>query len=119
MLDEYQPELLVLIHGGNDILRKIPVQQIQHNLTQMIDEARQRDINVVMLGVPTPSIFLMESAEFYQQVANDTGTPIDMDTLPEILSSNHLKSDTIHPNAEGYKVLAENIYKLLQASGAL
>jgi len=119
LLDQYQPELLILIHGGNDILRKIPAQQTQLNLTQMIDEARQREIKVVMLGVPTPSIFFMQSAEFYQQVANDTGTPIDMDTLPEILSSNHLKYDTIHPNAEGYKLMAENIYTLLQTLGAL
>ncbi len=119
LLDQYQPELLILIHGGNDILRKIPKQQTQLNLTRMIFEARQRDIKVVMLGVPAPSIFFLNSAEFYQQVANDTGIPIDIETLAEILSSNHLKSDTIHPNAEGYKLMAENIFNLLIAQGAL
>lgn len=119
LLDEYQPELLILIHGGNDLLKKIPHQQTRANLTQMIMEARQRGIKVVMLGVPKPSLILMGSAKFYQQVADKTKTPIDLDTLAKILRSNRLKSDSIHPNSEGYRIMAENIFNLLQVSGAL
>lgn len=119
LLDHYQPELLILIHGGNDILRKLPRQQTVDNLNQMIDTANQRNIKVVMLGVPNPGLFLISSAEFYQQVANEQKIPIDIETLPEILSSNHLKSDMIHPNSDGYKVMAENIYNLLVNTGAL
>lgn len=119
LLDEYQPELLILVHGGNDMLRKIPQQQTADNLNQMIDEAKDRDIKVVMLGVPKPSLFLMDSAEIYQQVAEQQKIPIDLDTLPKILSSKHLKSDAIHPNADGYRVMAENIFNLLIETGAL
>lgn len=119
LLDEYQPELLILIHGGNDMIRRIPPQQISNNLKQMINEAKQRNIKVVMLGVPKLNLFLLNSAEFYQQVAEEQKVPIDLETLPEILSTNTLKSDTIHPNNEGYRIMAENIYKLLVDSGAL
>ncbi len=119
LLDEYQPELLILVHGGNDMLRKIPQQQTADNLNLMIDEAKRRDIKVVMLGVPKPSLFLMDSAEIYQQVAKQQKIPIDLDTLPKILSTNHLKSDAIHPNADGYRLMAENIFNLLIESGAL
>lgn len=119
LLDEHQPELLILIHGGNDMLRRIPQQQTRDNLKQMIDEARLRNIKVVLLGVPEFNLFLLSSAEFYQQVADVQEVPIDLETLPKILSTNSLKSDAIHPNNEGYRLLAENIYRLLVDSGAL
>lgn len=119
LLDELQPELLILIHGGNDLLRKIPQQQTLNNLQQMLNEAKLRDIKVVMLGVPKPSLFLMSSAEIYQQIADEQKIPIDLETLPNILGSNHLKSDAIHPNSDGYKLMAENIFTLLVDTGAL
>ena len=119
LLDKYQPELLILIHGGNDMIRRIPPQQISDNLKQMINEAKQRNIKVVMLGVPKLNLFLLNSAELYQQVADEQKVPIDLETLPKILSTNTLKSDAIHPNNEGYRLMAENIYKLLVDSGAL
>lgn len=119
LLDEIQPELLILIHGGNDILRKIDREKTAANLTQMIAEAKQRDIKVVMLGVPKFGLLFLESAAIYQQVAELEQVPIDLKTLPDILTSKSLKSDAVHPNAEGYKVMAENIFELLQQSGAL
>ena len=119
LLDEYQPELMILIHGGNDMLRKIPQQQTSSNLKQMITLANQRNIKVVMLGVPKPSLFLLSSSKFYQEVAEQQKTPIDLETLPEILSSNLLKSDTIHPNNKGYRLMAENIFNFLIETGAL
>jgi len=119
LLEVHQPELVILIHGGNDMLRKIPHQQTSSNLKKMITLAKQRNIKVVMLGVPKPSLFLLSSSEFYQQVAEAQKTPVDLDTLPEILSSNQLKSDTIHPNNKGYRVMAENIFSFLIETGAL
>ncbi len=119
LLDKHQPELLILIHGGNDMLRKIPQQQTRGNLKQMINEAKQRNIKVVMLGVPKFNLFLLSSSEIYQQVAEEYKIPIDLESLPHILSDNALKSDTIHPNDQGYRLMAENIHELLVAAGAL
>jgi len=119
ILDEYQPELVVLIHGGNDILRRIPQQQTRDNLIKMIQLTKQRNIKVVMLGVPEFGLFLLSSSEIYQQVAEAQKVPIDLETLAEILSNNQLKSDTIHPNDKGYKLMAESIFNLLVESGAL
>lgn len=119
LLDEYLPDILILIHGGNDIIRKIPEQQTRNNLMQMITLAKQRNIEVVMLGVPKPSILLLSSADIYQQVAEELQIPVDLETLPDILSNKKLKSDTIHPNNEGYKLMAENIFNLLTDTGAL
>lgn len=119
LLDQHEPDLLVLIHGGNDILRKIPATQTTNHLQQMIQEADVREISVVMLGVPNLSLFLMSSADIYQNLASENQIPIDLDALPEILSDKSLKSDAIHPNNAGYRLMAESIHQLMQDSGAL
>ena len=125
VLDEEQPKLLILIHGGNDILRKIPREQTVANLTAMIAEAKKRNIKVVMLGVPAlqlfsaVGLFSLESDPLYQQVAEAENVPIDLQSLPEIISNRELKSDQVHPNAQGYQRLADAIFKLLKNTGAL
>lgn len=119
LLDEYHPGLLILIHGGNDILRQIPADQTRDNLKAMIAEAKQRNISVVLIGVPKFGLVFLHSAEFYAELAKSENVPSDLESLPDILSSNELKSDTIHPNDQGYQRLAENIAALLQKQGAL
>ena len=119
LLDEYQPELLILIHGGNDMLRKIPQAQTIDNLNKMITEARNRNISIVMLGVPQPNLFLLSSADFYRVIAENQHILVDLETLPDILADNSLKSDMVHPNDAGYRRMADNIFKLLREAGAL
>jgi acyl-CoA thioesterase I len=119
LLDKYQPQLLVLIHGGNDILKKVPEQDTATNLDSMLAEAKSRKIAVVMMGVPKPGLLFMESAEMYQAIAKKGVVLIDLDTLPAILGDKELKSDLIHPNDTGYRQMATSLYNLLQAAGAL
>ena len=117
-LDKSEPDLLILCHGGNDMLRKRNVQQMLKNLRSMIREAQNRNIPIVLISVPKPTIFL-SSADLYAELAEEFNLPIEDGILAEILSDNSLKSDQIHPNAGGYKMMAEKIYILLQESGAI
>ena len=119
LLDQYRPDLMVLIHGGNDMLRKIPAAETVANINRMVAEARQRNIDIVMLGVPEPNLFWLKSADFYRTLAEIQHIPIDLETVPAVLSDSTLKSDPIHPNAHGYRLIAENIEKLLIQTGAL
>jgi lysophospholipase L1-like esterase len=119
LLDDYQPNMVILIHGGNDILQQIAVEQTLDNLKAMIAEARQRNIPVVMLGVPAFGIVFLHSAKVYEELAASEGVSSDLDTVPNILANNELKSDAVHPNDLGYRRLAENIATLLQKHGAL
>lgn len=118
-LDKHQPDLLILTHGGNDILRKIPADQTRENLKAMIAEAKQRHIPVVLLGVPEFGLLFLHSAEIYAALAESEQIPNDLEVLPTILASKELKSDTVHPNDRGYQRLAETIAALLQKQGAL
>ena len=119
VLDEYEPQLLIVCHGGNDMIRKQPMATIQGNLEQMVRLAQARGVRVVLLGVPRPAILGLESAGHYHAVAEKMGVPLEADIIPEILSDSALKSDQIHPNTAGYRLLAEAVYRLLQQAGAL
>jgi lysophospholipase L1-like esterase len=119
LLDTHQPALLLLCHGGNDLLRKIDPVITRRNLDAMIDMAHARDIQVLLVGVPQPGLFLLESAELYREVATRHGLLYDDNILPDVYSDNALKADQIHPNAAGYRKIAAAIHRLMQDSGLL
>lgn len=118
LLRQHQPQLLILCHGGNDILRRMPHSDTLANLQAMIDMAQMQNIDVLLIGVPEFGIFL-STAEFYKQLAARNHIAIDDNTLGKILRQPALRSDHIHPNADGYKLLAQAIATLLTDAGAL
>jgi acyl-CoA thioesterase I len=118
VLAQYSPDLLVLIHGGNDLLRRADMEATRKHLEGMLRLAKQRGLPVVMLGVPRRGIIL-SSADFYEELADEYSVPIDTEALPEILSDPDLKADPVHPNAQGYRMMAQAVYRLLEDHGAL
>jgi lysophospholipase L1-like esterase len=118
LLDRYRPDLLILCHGGNDILRKRDPLATEANLREMIRMARERDIPVVLIAVPKVGLFL-SPANFYADIAADMQVPMEDDILADLLRDNRYKSDHVHPNAGGYARLAEAVQTLLTEHGAL
>jgi len=118
-IEATQPDLLILIHGGNDLLRRIPQQRIAANLRAMVRLAWERGAAVVVIGVPDLGLILGRSAGFYEELAEELDIPYDGAALPAILKQPSLKSDAIHPNAQGYRKLAEAVAALLRKSGAI
>ncbi len=118
-LEAAKPDLLVLIHGGNDLLQRRPREDTVANLRAMVRLARGRGVAVVLLGVPDFGLILGRSAGFYEELAEELEIPYDGETLPAILKQPDLKSDAIHPNAQGYRKLAEAVAALLRRSGAI
>ncbi len=117
-LDEHQPRLLLLCHGGNDFLRRQPKKQAAENLRAMIRLAKSRGVEVVLMGTPEPG-FTVTPPEFYAEIAKEFRIPYEGDVIGKILKSESLKSDTIHPNAQGYRLMAERLAELLRKSGAV
>ncbi len=118
VLDQVQPQLLILCHGGNDLLRQLDTAALARNLRAMVRLARDRGIPVVLIAVPKPGLF-PSAHPIYAEIAAEMGVPIEPDALAEILTDNALKSDPIHPNAQGYARLAERVAELLKKARAL
>src|SRR5438874_13549529 len=73
-LDEHAPRLLILCIGGNDFLRRLGNAQAERNLRAMVQLAKSRGINVLLIGTPEPGL-LPSPPAFYAAVAKDLGVP--------------------------------------------
>ncbi len=118
LLDEVQPKLLILCHGGNDILRRKPKDQARENLRAMISEAQSRGIDVVLIGVPEFSLLSLESAPLYEELAREMGLVYEGGIVPELESDRSVKVDRVHFSGEGYRRMAVAIHNLLKERGA-
>ena len=118
VLDQADPDLVIICEGGNDILHGIAEAEIAANLEAMIRTVRERGIDVVLIAVPHFS-FGLKDLPLYEEIGKRLKLPVLKGVLARILSRPSLKSDMIHPNAEGYRVLAEEVARLLRERGAL
>jgi acyl-CoA thioesterase I len=118
VLEQERPALLLLCHGANDLLRRMDQAQAAENLRGMVRLARDRGVAVVLIAVPSPDLS-MTPPKFYSEVAAEFAIPIEEKALGSILGKGSLKSDYIHPNASGYRQLAEALAALLRKSGAI
>lgn len=118
VLDETRPQLLILCHGGNDLLRKLDDAQAANNLRAMVRLAKGKGAQVVLIGVPKPGL-LPSPAGFYEDIAREFKLPYEGAALRKVLTDNALKSDLVHPNAAGYAKIAEAVATLLKKAGAV
>ena len=118
ILKEINPDLVILCHGGNDIIRKLGKKQLKENLNKMIEIVQNSGAELVLIGVPNFSLML-NVPELYPELSSIYNIPIQLTILPKLERSLQLKSDQIHPNAKGYRLMAESIQTLLMESGAL
>ena len=118
VLDRERPALVLLCEGGNDFLQRVDESRTIDNLKAMIRLIQARGIPVVLIGVPRPG-WGLAAADFYDDLAAEFAIPGDNETLERVLSDNSLKSDMIHPNAAGYREMAQAVAELLRSAGAL
>ncbi|CAN8140243.1 acyl-CoA thioesterase I [uncultured Thiomicrorhabdus sp.] len=115
---EQRIDLVVLLEGGNDILQNKPYSQTKSNLAAMIELLQAKNIQILLVGVPEKKLF-SDSAPFYKELADEYNLPLENDIVSDIMVRASLKSDYVHFNQQGYRVLAEAIQQKLVDSGAL
>ena len=118
VLDEYKPRLVIVCLGGNDMLRKLNEAETMANLRAIVRRAKDSGAAVVLVGVPRPAL-LTSAPKFYAEIAQEFGIPYEGAVVTSVLYKPELKSDPIHPNAQGYRKIAEALAALLRKAGAV
>jgi lysophospholipase L1-like esterase len=117
-LDEHAPRLLLLCIGGNDFLRQLGNHQAEKNLREMVKLAQSRGVAVLLIGTPEPGVTVSPPA-FFAGIAKEYRVPYEGGVVGEVLKDRTLKADPIHPNARGYRLIAERLAETLKESGAI
>jgi acyl-CoA thioesterase-1 len=121
VLQNYKPDVFVLELGANDILRSIPPQTTAANLAAIVDKVRAKYpyVKLLLLGMQIPAFIGGPMANEFRSVFSKVAEKKRMALMPFLLEGvaglPHLNMrDMLHPNAAGYRIIANNIWPLLK-----
>ena len=119
VLDQENAQILILELGANDLLRGVPVAKMKENLDKIIRTAKSKNLKILLCGMLAPPTMGQRYQRDYTVAFPDLATEHKVQFLPFLLDNVALKkelnqADGIHPNADGAKIMADNIYKALR-----
>jgi len=114
-------DVLVLALGANDGLRGLPVEKAKQNLQAIIDRARGKypQVKVVLAGMQVPSNLGREYTSHFRVIFPELAETNNAALIPFLLEGvggmpELNLPDGIHPTAAGQKIVAENVWKVLE-----
>lgn len=102
------PRVVVVILGGNDTLRRVPVAETFVNLAQIIEQIQASGAVVVLVGAPG-GLYGNQYDKEYQRLAKEYRTFYVSNILSGLISRPEYMSDYIHPNDTGYTMATNRI----------
>lgn len=114
-----KPSLVFVALGANDGLRGLDLNKSQKNLEEIIEYAQNSNAKVLLAGMLIPPNYGPEYSERFRQMYQELKDKYDLKTMPFLLKGvageKELNlADGIHPNAEGHKIIAENVFIFLK-----
>lgn len=111
-----KPDMIILALGANDGLRGIKVEVSKANLEKFIKKCQQEKIKVVIAGMQIPPNYGEEYRKAFQQMYKDIISKYKIPSIPFLIEGVAGKpelniEDGIHPNEQGHKIVAKNVYK--------
>lgn len=119
VLEQENAKILILELGANDLLRGLPPAKMKQNLDRIIRKAIEKNIKVLLCGMLAPPTAGSDYQREFLAVFPDLADEHKVAFLPFLLDGVALKKelnqpDGIHPNAEGEKIMTDNVYKALK-----
>jgi acyl-CoA hydrolase len=109
----HNPRMVIVEFSGNDFLQRIPLQETLENLDKMVAMIQERGAMAVLLEVRA-GYFGDEYIDGFKQIAQKRWALLIPNILKGILANPSLKSDQIHPNDAGYRLIADRVYKKIE-----
>lgn len=119
LLEQHDPEIVIIELGGNDALRGTPPNAIKRNLGKLIDTSKRSGAEVLLLGIQIPPNYGQRYAQAffdnYAQLANEKKVKLVPFFLENVGGNDELmQDDGIHPNVKAQPILLENVYTNLK-----
>jgi acyl-CoA thioesterase-1 len=108
-----QPWVVLITLGGNDLKNGISRQTAFDNLRAIIRAIQAEGALVIIGGIDIP-LFGKGFGDAYRELAEETGSVLIPNVFDGIMGSPNLMSDPIHPNSQGYTVMAQHFFRALQ-----
>jgi acyl-CoA thioesterase-1 len=102
------PRLVILLLGGNDFLRQIPTRETRQNLKEIVRQIQARGAMVAIAGIKL-GFFTDEYGPIFEETAAEFGAIYIPQVMQGIFNDAKFRSDQIHPNSAGYRLIAERI----------
>lgn len=102
------PRLVIVLFGGNDFLRRVSLEETRGNLDRMVRRIHEAGAMAAVVSMRL-GLFTDEYGPIYREIARARGALLISDAMTGILSDAKLKSDGVHPNGAGYRLMAERI----------
>lgn len=113
-------DIFILELGANDGLRGLPLDETQKNLQSIIDKVKLKypNVKIVVTGMMVPPnmgpVYTEKFKKIFPDLAKKNKTSLIPFLLQDVAGNEKLnQADGIHPTAEGHKILAENVYKVI------
>jgi acyl-CoA thioesterase I len=114
-------DIFILELGINDAFRGVPIAQVRNNLQAIIDlvKARNRNVKIMIAGMQLPNYTEDDYVFAFGQLYADLAAKNNAALIPYLLEGvggdpSLNQPDHIHPNAAGQKILAENVWRVLE-----
>ena len=114
-----QPRLVIVELGANDGLRGQPLKETYENLKAIIERLKAKEVIVVLAGMRLPlnygDDYTQEFSDLFVRLAHEQDVSFVPFFLEGVATRRHLnQGDGIHPTAEGYSIVVQNMWKVLQ-----
>lgn len=120
VLDQ-EVDIFVLELGANDGLRGIPLEETRRNLQDIIEMVKKEnpDIKIVLAGMQIPPNLGKTYTEGFRKIFPELAEKNNIELIPFLLKDvagipELNQGDGIHPTAEGYKIVAQNVWEVLE-----
>lgn len=123
LLEQHQPQLVVIGIGGNDFLQRISNSQTENNIRQSIVLSKKSGAKVLLIAVPELTLAAamghLSDHAMYERLAQEQGVYLLEDAWSDILSDQALRADQVHANDAGYRAFNGVLVKKLERIGWL
>jgi acyl-CoA thioesterase-1 len=102
------PRLVIVLLGGNDFLRQVPARETRTNLKEIVQQIQSHGAMVAIAGIKL-GFFTDEYGPLFEETAAELGAVYIPQVMKGIFNDAKLRSDQIHPNSAGYRLIAKRI----------